>query len=670
MTDSRHEPLRFAFGLHAHQPVGNFDHVFEEHLRNVYEPFLSQAVQEDFLPLSLHISGPLLDWLQAHGRSYLDKIGELASLGRIELLLAGYYEPILPALCREGRIEQIRWMQDSLEELFGVKARGLWLTERVWEPDLPADLVQAGVEYVLVDDRHFVAAGFPRSALHQSFRTEACGRSLAVFPIDEHLRYLIPFQPPEKTARYLRSLRAAGHSIAIIADDIEKFGGWPGTREWVYERGWLIRFMHTLKGMEKEGELRLSTFSEALKEIPSGGYAYLPSAAYREMEEWSLPSAAYHRLSRLKHALGEEEFARGEAPLVRGSHWRNFLVKYPESNRMHKKTLALSALARERDGSQEARRALGRAHCNDAYWHGVFGGLYLRHLRDAIWRNLAEGEGILRAGEDLAWERRDLDLDGHEEIWIHSEHFSALVSPRRGGSVEELTLFRAGMNLANTLTRRREPYHEQGPDGSSDPEAEEAGGAEAGPADGSHAPSIHELEEQLRFSQLPPVDPDDRSLFQERILPVTVSLEEFSEGRFETLQSWAASELQVVGTETGEFVDDGEAGDRAAAWLEVSLAAGGPGDFEKRLRFGSDGTLDVELTWNPAGLPPDAWFSTELSTAGPVSVTATPKASVWRFPITTFSKSEKGFDQTVQGESITLRWPVGLGGARVRLTVP
>jgi len=26
------EPIRFAFGLHFHQPVGNFDHVFAQHM--------------------------------------------------------------------------------------------------------------------------------------------------------------------------------------------------------------------------------------------------------------------------------------------------------------------------------------------------------------------------------------------------------------------------------------------------------------------------------------------------------------------------------------------------------------------------------------------------------------------------------------------------------------
>ncbi len=650
------DPILFAFGLHAHQPVGNFGHVFEAHLRDVYEPFLARAVKGGLLPLTLHLSGPLLDWLEIHGSGYLDLVGRLASEGKLELLLAGYFEPILPSLLKEDRIAQVRWMQEALKSRFGVAARGLWLTERVWEPDLAEDLADAGVDYVLVDDRHFVAAGFPRNQLHLPFRTEFGGKGLGVFAIDENLRYYLPFHPPETTAAYLRSLRASGQRLAVAADDIEKFGGWPGTREWVYSRGWLDDFIRVMKEMEATGEVRLATFSEALDELPSGGPAYLPSSSYREMEEWALPTEAFHRLEVLKESIGEEEFSKGESPLIRGSHWRNFLVKYSESNRMHKKTLALSTLCRQRGEPPEARRALGAAQCNDVYWHGVFGGLYLRHLRDTVWNKISEAEGRLRAGETLTWERTDLDLDGHEELWIHSGEFSALVSPVRGGAIEELTLFRAGANLANTLTRRRESYHEKtqgtADDASKEPSQHE--GASLG-----SAPSIHDLESDLRFAELPPVDAHDRALFQERILPGDLNLEAYQGGAYECLHSWATKAFSLVEVREGEGGTD----------LEILLKDKGEGKLEKRIRFQADGTVDVLFSWDPSGLPEDAVFTTEISLGARGEVLAGAEDEIWRFPITTYSKSERGFDETVQGESVTVRWPVRVRAGRVRLAL-
>ncbi len=78
--------------------------------------------------------------------------------------------------------------------------------------------------------------------------------------------------------------------------------------------------------------------------MPCRGPVYLPTASYQEMEAWALPPDAGRRLAALEHDLGAERMAGPDRSLVRGAHWRNFLVKYPESNRLHKKMQALSAL--------------------------------------------------------------------------------------------------------------------------------------------------------------------------------------------------------------------------------------------------------------------------------------------------------------------------------------
>src|SRR3989440_571134 len=370
-------PVRFVFGLHLHQPVGNFDHVMADHVRDVYRPIIERASAAGFFPLTLHVSGPLLEWLEGHDTAWLDMIGRLAADGKLELLLAGFDEPILASLPREDRLEQIGRMRDYLKQRFGANATGLWLTERVWQPELAADLAAAGVAYALVDDRHFLVSGFRHDELHEPHHTESDGQRVGLLAIDERLRYLIPFRPPEETASYLRELRAQGNGLAVLPEE----------------------------------------------------------------------------------ELGPKHLA-ASASFVRGGHWHHFLVKYPESNRMHKTMLALSTLSRRRGDPPEARRAIGRAQCNDAYWHGVFGGLYLPHLRTAIWRQLAIAERVLRQDERLACEEIDLDYDGFNELWVHSAQFSAVISPQRGGAIELLTRFSDLTNFADVLTRRRESYHE------------------------------------------------------------------------------------------------------------------------------------------------------------------------------------------------------------------
>lgn len=640
------DPIRFVFGLHFHQPVGNFDYVFEQHVRDVYRPLLDRLEARSFLPAVLHVSGPLLEWLEQHDPSYLDQLGRLASDRKIELLLAGFYEPVLASLPRRDRVEQIQWMRDAIQRRFGVSAEGLWLTERVWEPELAADLAEAGVRYALVDDRHFLVSGFRPERLHAPLWTESDGRPLALFPIDERLRYLIPFRPPEETAEYLRTLRGQGHRLAVLADDGEKFGGWPGTREWVYERGWLDRFMDTIHGLMGNGDVVLSTLSAALDAVPSGGLAYLPTASYREMEAWSLPPDAAVRLMHLEGDLGEARMAGPDGALVRGAHWRNFLVKYPESNRMHKKMQALSALSRARGDAPDVRRAIGRAQCNDAYWHGVFGGLYLPHLREAVWGNLAAAESRLRAGEGIACEVTDFDGDGRLEVWIHSERFSAVVSPVRGAAVEEYTVFASGCNHADVLTRRREAYHDTA--------------LEAGPPagdDGNGAPSIHDIEAGIRLAERPPMDADDRAIFQERVLPGWLGLEEYGTGGYPAAYSWASAGF---GYQIVREPDAIELHFRSEDTSRHPLA--------KRLRFERDGSVTAHYEWGADAGAPGDFFAVELSLFRPLGVVATPAADVWGHPVGTIAKSERGLDRTLQGESVTLRWPVELGAASVRLT--
>ena len=643
-----HPPIRFCFGLHLHQPVGNFGYVFEQHVREVYRPFLEHVRAQSFFPITLHVSGPLIEWLDQHEPSLLDDIADLARDRRVELLLAGFYEPILASLPRPDRLTQVAWMREAIRRRLGADATGLWLTERVWEPDLAADLHDAGVTFVLVDDRHFLASGFARERLHAPFRTEHDGRQVALFPIDERLRYLIPFQPPEDTVAYLRALRARGQPLAVLADDGEKFGGWPGTREWVYENGWLDRFFVAMHAVIESGEVVLSRFDDALRAVPSGGLAYLPTASYREMEGWSLPTPAALRFLALEKELGDERL-KSDGALVRGAHWRNFLVKYPESNRMHKKMMALSQLCRARGDPQGPRRAIGRAQCNDAYWHGVFGGLYLPFLRAEVWRNLASAEGELRAAESLQYESWDLDGDGDDEVWIHSSRFSALVSPARGGAIEELTRFALGENLADALTRRREAYHMTALAAATISDGNEGSDA----ADASSAPSIHDLEESLSLGELPPADLDDRALFIERVLPDGVTFEAYTRAEYQPLATTARLKM------TAEVEGGVEA-------VTVTLRAS-DGSLTKRLTFFPDGSVGAMFSWPVSHFPPNAWFTTEISVSRPVLLKTDAHALVWEHAIETVAKSERGLDRTLQGTCYLVRWPVSRGNAEVEL---
>ncbi len=240
-------PVTLTLIVHDHQPVGNFDAVFQQAYFDAYAPFLAFLESRPAVRLAVHHSGPLLQWLALHHADYLQRLRVLVDRGQIELWGGGFFEPILPAIPEVDRRGQIRAMADWLELELGRRPHGLWLAERVWEPGLASSLAAAGAGYTAVDDAHFVAAGFERDALWGYFLTEDQGRSLAVFPIHRELRYLVPFGEPDQAIELLRRVAEGGEGrIAVLGDDGEKFGVWPGTHARCYEQHWLERFADAL----------------------------------------------------------------------------------------------------------------------------------------------------------------------------------------------------------------------------------------------------------------------------------------------------------------------------------------------------------------------------------------------------------------------------------------
>ena len=509
------EALRLVLDLHCHQPIGNFGWVIEKATAGSYRPLLEALARHPRVPFVLHVSGPLLEWWLEHARDLVDLVRAGVARGQIELQASGLYEPILPSIPRRDRIDQVRLHRAWLAELFGAEAASLWLTERVWEPTLPSDLAAAGIRSVLVDDTHFEGAGRSIDALDGCYATEDEGHVVRLFPISQKLRYLIPFRPVAEILGWLKERHAAGQKLLVFGDDGEKFGLWPGTHEWVYGAGWLEQFLAAIE--EARSWLKPTTLEEAARALPPSGRVYLPTASYFEMGHWSLPPPAQLALERAVKALeapAQAELAAAVKPFLRGATWRNFLARYPEANRLAQRMVRLSEQT-QRMGLRPhgglhamaqlhpALRSLFRGQCNCAYWHGVFGGLYLPFLRDAIVAEQLAARAQLealrgdQAGAPRA-EQLDLDADGVDEVLLEGRGWSAWIAPARGGLVELLDHRPTRRNLLNGIARVPEAYHD---------ELRRAGADAAG--DGAPR-SIHDqklalenAEELLRYDQRP-----------------------------------------------------------------------------------------------------------------------------------------------------------------------
>ncbi len=444
-------------GLHCHQPAHNFSHVVDEAVARGYTPFLKEAAKHPAFRFAVHYSGWLLDYIRTNHADAFKLLKKLADNGQVEFFGGGYYEPILSAIPSADRRGQIDMLSDMIGKYFGVRPTGAWLTERVWDPSILPDLAACGIEDLIVDDYHFYAAGFSEPSLTGYFRTEQDGCALNIFPIDQGLRYKIPFSPVPEVVNYIKQMRDGGRKMLICFDDGEKFGLWPETHKWVYEKGWLAGFMD---GITSDKEIRTRHFAELRKEQHPSGMAYLPITSYQEMGEWSLFTDAQLKFVDLEKYLKGTKYAPLVNNFVRGGIWKNFLVKYPEANRIHKRTLDLS-----RRGDRNDKAFLDwlyQAQCNDCLWHGVFGGLYLPNLRNNTWNAAIEAEKCYERSKKIkfpSWDQGDADLDGHNEAYLRTERFNMQFVSRDGGQIATFECKEPVFNLMNTLSRRPEVYH-------------------------------------------------------------------------------------------------------------------------------------------------------------------------------------------------------------------
>ncbi len=677
-----------AFALHNHQPVGNFDHVVEAAYRDCYLPFIQLARRFPRIRFSFHQSGILWEWQRKHHPEFFPLIEEMVSSGRIELLTGAFYEPILPAIPDRDKSGQLAMLSTYLNEYFHVTPHGMWLAERVWEPNLPAVLHDAGVKYLPLDDTHFKYTGLKEEQLFGAYVTEEAGKTVTLLPILQKLRYLIPFGRPEEIIDYLR--RAAERhpgGLAVYADDGEKFGVWPDTYRHCYTDRWLERFFTLLE--HNADWLEVVPLGEAVASIPPVGRVYLPTASYKEMLQWALPAEGFVELEQFEAKLTALGLMERFGHFVRGGHWRGFLTKYPEANLMHKKMLAVSDLYHDltarphldRNELARARDLLYAGQCNCPYWHGVFGGLYLPHLRQAVYRCLVEAETILQklSGQPSSVTCEDRDRDGYDDIILSGENLAMVVSPHDGGRIIELDSRKTGHNLTDCLSRRHEGYHHKLLDRQS------GSGGEA-------AKSIHELVmvKEPGLERLLVEDSYLRRPLTDHFLPPGTTLDDFSAVRYNELGDFAG---QPFDYSLGER-DDG---------FEVVLTRQGrvgrdaqavPLTLTKTILFPRQGDIvTIEYRLNPAGrtdlpavfgvefdfnllapeaddryavidgvVPNKAHLAAAAETAAAhrvayidryqqvgIAIEADRPARLWRMPIYTVSLSEAGFEKVFQG---------------------
>jgi alpha-amylase len=581
-------------------------------------------------------------------------------------------------------------MASALARLTGQRPRGAWLAERVWEPDLPTSLAKAGYRWTILDDQHFRAAAIPEANLWGAYTTEDQGNLLTVFGTEQGLRYRIPFGGVEDVIAYLRDHATEdGKRVGMMGDDGEKFGAWPTTYEHCWGEGrWVERFFEALEA--NADWLSTTTPSQWLEREPPIGRVYVPTSSYAEMGEWALPADETVVFTRLLHdAQARHDPA---ARWLRGGFWRNFQVKYREINDLHKQMLRASRKVAAMPEGPERTAALDHLHrgqSNDCYWHGLFGGIYISHMRLATYEHLIGAEDLADSllGTVHAAELLDLDMDGLDEVRLSDAGQVVAVKPAEGAGIGSWDIRAARHALAAVMRRRPEAYHAilQAHDA-------RAGEAASSGGDGSVA-SIHDIvmvKEEGLSRRLHDDDHERRSGLVRFLAPdvtpeavaaaTAAELGDLRDGdwRVDHLAPGQVS-LSRTGTVLGQPVDAAKTIRLAGGRLDPTLV------IELELRHRGDRPIETRVALELVGHMlggggnPSAWYDVRgersahdgagqaagIETLGygndwvgvAVQADLAPPADAWWSPIETVSNSESGFERVYQGSTLLVSWP-------------
>ncbi|MBI3590272.1 MAG: DUF1926 domain-containing protein [Candidatus Melainabacteria bacterium] len=434
------QKLNLLLGFHSHLPHAHSNNNENESIKSQVNFQIGLIdLLNDFQTIrtSFHISGNLISYLDRNHTNFSSSIRNLLDRNQLELFSGGIYEPIFSFTPKDDRQTQLLLMNRLLNHIYGYTPFGAWITELSWEPSLALDLAKSRIQYTCLPKEYFTHSGLQENEISGYYLTEEEGRKIAVFPISHDLDSLMEQYSAEET---INNLLKNNEKTTTENSSIVLFHKNEGSD--INKLTWLRDFFEILYKKNDLVETRL--FNDYFLSNKPKGRIYLP--AIQDLQSQS-----------------------------NSRHWKHLLLKYHEVNLLHKKMLRVSKkINSAKEGKSrfkvikemisQAQDLLLKGQTNNAYWDNVSGGIYTPQERHNTYANLIKAENLIDAASrhGTKWIQVyeiDYDCDGHDEIIVETETQNVYISPGLGGTILEHDFRPKNINLTNTISRKKELYH-------------------------------------------------------------------------------------------------------------------------------------------------------------------------------------------------------------------
>ncbi len=433
----------------------------EEKLNQVYEnsylPFL-KLIHDCKIPVTMYYSGELMSWIIDKHAGMQMLFNDLFRERKIEILGGGYYSPLFSLIPRKDKVGQIELMTTELRRRFGKRPRGMWITEKVWEPSMPMTMNYAGMEYTFLDEEFFEDAGLFNGELYQPCMTEDQGKKIIVIPLSNRILSQFPISTPEEIVSSILECRSEKEerivSFLLRGEDLDFLKG----------AGDKIRRIFELIGQNSR-KIDVQLPGKITRSLGPLKKVYFGCVSPGDVGRWSGP--VYR--DRLDYEEGwsdkYEDTSLAINPVNNQSFFRHFLAKYPESNNLYSRMInihyLISQLRGDKQRKKSAENELWKSQNHIAYWHGGGDpGIYSSDARAKAYTALIEADKYSRERGvfKTSLVKDDFDLDGVEELIYRGPGMNAFIH-LNGGMIFELDYLRVSYNYVDTMARHHEWYH-------------------------------------------------------------------------------------------------------------------------------------------------------------------------------------------------------------------
>ena len=397
--------INLILGSHAHVPSGAPEKEFKDVYENKLRPFVCGLYKYPKIQAVLHYSGTLLNWIERNHPEFFMLMEDMINRKQAEVLGGGFYEPMLPLIPVQDRVDQIEFMTTYLRRHFGKRPAGCWIPAFAWEQQLIGALAASGMNYTFLSEKQFINAEISGHSLLYPCLSEDQGKLVTIFPVSKFIETQLSEKNVPLVLEELKNNPAfiSGTENEIFAAIFPEAPPGPAKKE-PSEQGW-ERFFEDLSLCETLAATALP--GKLLKSLKGLKRASFPNSS--GLEDNYLP--------------------------------RNFIIEHPEANCIYAKMMFVNVLITQIKGDKSRKRS-----AREELWKSQDCALYTplsnkaggHELIKTAYQPLLNAERLSREKGKIAPSllQYDFDLDGVGEYLFQDTKINCYIQLTGAGIFE------------------------------------------------------------------------------------------------------------------------------------------------------------------------------------------------------------------------------------------